>query len=99
MPFWKKEKNPVEERMEEVAQLWANTTPNTPEWFQYQNMYLELEEHNLERLKVQKDGQIDAKTWLGTATTIGLALLTLNYERFDTIRSKAAQLWLRRRDR
>lgn len=99
MPFWKKEKNPIEEQMGEIAQLWANTEPNTPEWFQYQVMYLDLEEHNLERLKVQKDGQIDAKTWLGTLTTVGLALLTLNYERFDTIRSKAVQLWLKRRDR
>lgn len=99
MAFWKKKPSPIEERMTEVALLWANTEPNSDEWFMYQNMYLELDARNLEHKKVRREGSIDPKTWLNTGTTIGLALLTLNYERFDSLRSKVAQMWLRRRDR
>lgn len=95
---WKKEPTPLEQEMAEVAQLWALAEPKSDEWEMYKRKYLELDARNLEHTKVRSEGAIDAKTWLSTGTTIGLAILTLNYERFDNLRSKVSNLWLRRRN-
>ena len=97
MLWKKKEKSPIERQMDEVALMWAREEPGTDDWYLYQGMYLALDERRLEHQKVQKEGAIDAKTWLSTGTTIGLALLTLNFEKMDVLRSKVTNLWLRRR--
>ncbi len=93
---WKKD-DPIELEKARLAQEWANEEDE----YERQKLiarYMELDDHQLEAEKVKSGGKIDAKTLFNGGLTIGLALLTLNFERFDIIRSKAANFWLRRRE-
>lgn len=93
---WKKE-DPIEQEKQLLAEMWANEEDE----YERQKLierYIELDNHQLEAVKAKAGGKIDAKTLFNGGLTIGLALLTLNFEKFDIIRSKAANFWLRRRD-
>ncbi len=93
---WKKD-DPLEKEKEKLAQEWVNEEDE----YERQKLierYIELDNHQLEAVKAKAGGKIDAKTLFNGGLTIGLALLTLNFERFDIIRSKAANFWLRRRE-
>lgn len=93
---WKKE-DPLEVEKRCLALEWANEEDE----YRRQSLierYMQLEEHQLEAEKVRAGGRIDAKTLFNGGVTIGLALLTLNFEKFDILRSKAANFWLRRRE-
>jgi hypothetical protein len=57
-----------------------------------------LDDHQLEAVKAKAGGRIDAKTLFNGGLTLGLALLTLNFEKVDIVRSKVANFWLRRRE-
>lgn len=98
LPFGKKEKNPIEKEMEELAEAWECEKLNSPERQAMIERYRELNAMLLEEKKLEKQGAIDAKTLLNAGITVGLALLTLNFERFDTLRSKTSTLWLRRQN-
>lgn len=93
---WKKE-DPIEREKELLASLWANEEDEA-ERQKLIERYMELDNHQLEAEKVKGSGRIDAKTLFNGGITIGLALLTLNFEKFDILRSKVANLWLRRRE-
>lgn len=92
---WNKEKDPIELEKEELAELWINEQ-NSEKRNALIERYMELENHQLEVEKIRVVGKIDAKTWFNGAITVGIALLTLNYEKFDIVRSKVANIWLRR---
>lgn len=94
---WKKEKDPIEKEKECLALLWANEEDDEKRNALIER-YMELDNHQLEAEKVKAGGKIDAKTLFNGGVTVGLALLTLNFERFDILRSKAANFWLRRRE-
>lgn len=93
---WKKE-DPIELEKAKLAQEWANEEDEAKRQ-KLIDQYIALDDHQLEAVKAKAGGRIDAKTLFNGGLTIGLALLTLNFERFDIIRSKAANFWLRRRD-
>lgn len=94
---WKKEKDPIELEKEELARAWAVEELNSGQRQALIERYLALDEHQLEHEKIRAEHAIDAKTLLTNGVTIGLCLLTLNFEKFDILRSKTANLWLRRR--
>lgn len=93
---WKKE-DPIEREKEKLAQEWANEEDEAKRQ-KLIDQYIALDDHQLEAVKAKAGGRIDAKTLFNGGLTVGLALLTLNFEKFDIIRSKAANFWLRRRD-
>jgi len=88
--------DPIKKEMDELAQLWVNETDQTKKDALI-DKYIRLDNHRLEAEKIRANGKINADTLFNGAVTIGLALLTLNFERFDILRSKVANLWLRRR--
>jgi hypothetical protein len=93
---WKKD-DPIEMEKQLLAEMWANEEDE----YERQKLierYVELDNHQLEAEKVKSGGKIDAKTLFNGGITVGLALLTLNFEKFEILRSKASNLWLRRRD-
>lgn len=94
---WKKEVDPIELEKEELARSWAVEDLSSEKRQALIQRYLELDEHQMRREEIRADGAIDPKTLLTNGVTIGLALLTLNYEKFDILRSKVSTLWLRRR--
>lgn len=94
--MFEKKVDPIEERKKELAQAWK-LTDDEEEKQEFIRQYLALDDHQLEREKIHAEHGIDAKTWFNGALTIGLAILTLNFERFEVLRSKVANLWLRRR--
>lgn len=93
---WKKETDPIELEKKELARAWAVEELDSTERQMLIDRYLELDEHQLEHEKIRAEHAIDAKTLLTNGVTVGLCLLTLNFEKFDILRSKAANLWLRR---
>ena len=93
---WKKD-DPIEKEKECLAILWANEEDDEKRNALIER-YMELDNHQLEAEKVKAGGRIDAKTLFNGGVTVGLALLTLNFEKFDIVRSKVANLWLRRRE-
>ncbi len=93
---WKKEADPIELEKKELARAWAVEELDSTERQMLIDRYLELDEHQLEHEKIRAEHAIDAKTLLTNGVTVGLCLLTLNFEKFDILRSKAASLWLRR---
>lgn len=95
--FKKKVADPIELEKQELARAWAVEELDSEERQELINRYLELDTHQLEHEKIRAEHSIDPKTLLTNGVTIGLALLTLNFERFDVLRSKVANLWLRRR--
>lgn len=97
--FWKKEPkmDPIEEEKDRLAREWTDPVITPEKRKELIDRYVELDQHQLEVEKVKKDGKIDAKTLLSSGVTVGLALLTLNFERFDVLRSKVSNLWLRRK--
>lgn len=95
--FKKKVVDPIELEKAELARAWAVEELDSAERQELIDRYLELDTHQLEHEKIRAEHGIDARTLLTNGVTIGLALLTLNYERFDVLRSKVANLWLRRR--
>lgn len=94
---WKKD-DPLELEKRELAELWSREEPDSPERQELIDRYMQLETHQLEAEKVKAGGKIDAKTIFNGGITVGLALLTLNFEKFDIVRSKVANMWLRRRE-
>ena len=94
---WKKEVDPIEQEKQELARAWAVEELSSEARQELIQRYLELDEHQLQREAIRAEGAIDAKSLLTNGVTIGLALLTLNYEKFDILRSKVSTLWLRRR--
>lgn len=94
---WKKDVDPIELEKRELARAWAVEELSSEARQELIQRYLELDEHQLRREEIRANGAIDAKSLLTNGVTIGLALLTLNYEKFDILRSKASTLWLRRR--
>ena len=93
---WKKD-DPIELEKKALAEMWAVEELDSEARQQLVNRYMELDNHQLARESIRADHGIDAKTILTNGVTIGLALLTLNYEKCDVLRSKVANLWLRRR--
>ena len=61
------------------------------------NRYIGIDEQSLEHEKIRAEHKIDAKTILGTVTTLVLAGATLIFEQTDVLHSKVVPLWLRRR--
>jgi len=96
LPWNREVTDPIEKEKAELAELWANEQ-DAEKRQALVDRYLELDTHQLEREKVRAEHAIDAKTWLTNGVTIGLCLLTLNFEKFDILKSKTANLWLRRR--
>ncbi len=94
--MFEKKVDPIEERKKELAQAWK-LTDDEEEKQELIKQYLALDDHQLEREKVRSEHGIDAKTLFNGVLTIGLAIATLNFERFEVLRSKVANLWLRRR--
>lgn len=93
---WKKD-DPIEMEKDRLAREWANEEDEAKRQ-KLIDQYIALDDHQLEAVKAKAGGRIDAKTLFNGGLTVGLALLTLNFEKFDIIRSKAANFWLRRRD-
>lgn len=93
---WKKE-DPLEKEKEKLAQEWANEEDETKRQ-KLIDQYIALDDHQLEAVKAKAGGRIDAKTLFNGGLTLGLALLTLNFEKADIVRSKVANFWLRRRE-
>lgn len=89
--------DPIELEKEELAKAWAVEELDSSARQELIRRYLELDKQQLEHEKIHAEHSIDAKTLLTNGVTIGLCLLTLNYEKFDIVRSKAANLWLRRK--
>lgn len=93
---WKKE-DPIEKEKERLAQEWMSEEDE----YERQKLiaqYIALDDHQLEAVKAKAGGRIDAKTLFNGGLTLGLALLTLNFEKVDIVRSKVANFWLRRRE-
>lgn len=95
--FKKKVVDPIELEKHELARVWGVEELDSAKRKELIDRYMELDNHQLEREKIRAEHGIDAKTILANGVTVGLALLTLNFERFDVLRSKVANLWLRRR--
>lgn len=93
---WKKE-DPIEREKAKLAQEWANEEDETKRQ-KLIDQYIALDDHQLEAVKAKAGGRIDAKTLFNGGLTLGLALLTLNFEKVDIVRSKVANFWLRRRE-
>ena len=93
---WKKE-DPIELEKEKLAQEWANEEDEAKRQ-KLIDQYIALDDHQLEAVKAKAGGRIDAKTLFNGGLTLGLALLTLNFEKVDIVRSKVANFWLRRRE-
>lgn len=94
--MFEKKVDPIEERKAELAQEWK-LTDDPEKQKELIRQYLELDDHQLEREKVRAEHGIDGKTLFNNLVMIGLAVATLNFERFDVLRSKVVNLWLRRR--
>ena len=86
--------DPIEMEKQRLAEEWL-TAPTDEKRQELINQYLMLDDHTFERTKVKWDNM---KVMVGNLVTVGLCLLTLNFEKFDTIRSKASAFWLRRRN-
>lgn len=95
---WQKEVGPIELEKMELARLWQLEEPDSEERQALIDRYLELDKRTLEHEKIRAEHGIDAKTLLTNGVTIGLALMTLNYEKMDVLRSKVSNLWLRRKN-
>lgn len=93
---WKKD-DPIEKEKEILALMWAEEEDETKRNDLIER-YMELDNHQLEAEKVKSGGKIDAKTLFNGGITVGLALLTLNFERMEVLRSKVSNLWLKRRE-
>lgn len=94
---WKKELDPIELEKQELARTWVVEELDSETRQDLIRRYLALDTHQLEREKIRAEHAIDAKMILSNGVTILLALLTLNYEKEDVLRSKVQSLWLRRR--
>lgn len=94
--MFEKKVDPIEERKAELAQEWK-LTDDPDKKKELIRQYLELDDHQLEREKVRVEHGIDGKTIFNNLVMIGLAVATLNFERFEVLRSKVVNLWLRRR--
>lgn len=95
LPFVKKE-TPLEAEMRELAQDWVREEPGSPYRDAHVNRYMELAAFKLEQDRLEKEHGITPARILSAATTFGLALMTLNFEQFDILKSKVSTLWLRR---
>lgn len=95
---WKKSVDPIEMEKLELAKAWAVEDLDSKERQYLIQRYIELDKVQLEHEKVRAEHGIDAKTLLTNGVTIAMCLLTLNFEKFEVLRSKTAALWLRRKN-
>ena len=95
--WFRKKDDPIEQEKRELAEAWSREELTSAERAELINRYMELDSHQLARESVQAQNGIGPKDLFNSGVTLGLALLTLNYERTDVIRSKVANFWLRRK--
>lgn len=93
---WKKD-DPIELEKEKLSKEWMSEEDEAKRQ-KLIDQYIALDNHQLEAVKAKAGGRIDAKTLFNGGLTLGLALLTLNFEKVDIVRSKVANFWLRRRE-
>lgn len=95
--WFRKKDDPIELEKQALAEAWSREELDSAERAELINRYMELDDHQLARESVQAQNGIGPKDLFNSGVTIGLALLTLNYERTDVIRSRVANFWLRRK--
>lgn len=95
LPFVKKE-TPIEQEMRELSEAWVMEDLDSTERQELINRYMELANFKLEQDKLKLEHGITPARVLSTATTVGLAVMTLNFEEFSILKSKVTSMWLRR---
>ena len=98
MFFRNKKVDPIELEKAALAEAWSREELDSEKRQELIQRYKELDEMSFQHEKLRAEHGIDKKTLFTNGVTIGLALLTLNFERFDVLRSKVSPLWLRRRE-
>lgn len=97
---WKQPKkvDVLEREMDILADLLNNEDVDSPEYHKHLERWLELDERRMEHQELQVQRRVKPDTWVLAGKTLLIALLTLNYEKFDILTSRVSQLWLRDRD-
>lgn len=89
--------DPIEIEKSVLAEEWSKEELNSEKRQELIQRWIELDNQQLEHKKLKAAGAIDKKTLFQGALTLTLALLTLNFEKMDTLRSKVQVLWLKRK--
>ncbi len=93
---WKTD-DPIEKEKQVLAIEWANEE-NEIRRQELIERYMELDNHQIEAEKVRRNGRVSPDAIFNGLITVGIAVLTLNFEKVDILRSRVANLWLRRRE-
>lgn len=93
----RKRPNPIEIEKSALAEEWSREELDSERRQELIQRWIELDNQQLEHKKLKAAGSIDMKTWFQGGLTLTLALLTLNFEKTDTLRSKVQALWLKRK--
>ena len=96
--MFEKENNPdpIELEKAALAEEWSKEELDSERRQELIQRWIELDNQQLEHKKLKAAGAIDKKTLFQGGLTLVLALLTLNFEKTDTLRSKVQALWLKR---
>ena len=90
---WQKD-DPLEIEKDKIAAKLVDLQPGDPEREQLMEELMEIIDIQTETRKVNFAGCITPKDIFGGLLTLGLAGMTLHYEQFNVIRSKAVRFWL-----
>lgn len=94
LPF--KKESPIETEMRELSEAWVREELDSVERTELVNRYMELANFQLEQDRLRLEHGITPARVFSAATTIGLAIATLNFEECNILKSKVTNLWLRR---
>lgn len=89
--------DPIELEKAALAEEWSREELDSERRQALIQRWIELDNQQLEHKKLKAAGAIDKKTWFQGGLTLALALLTLNFEKTDVLRSKVQTLWLKRK--
>lgn len=93
---WKTD-DPIEKEKQVLAIEWANEEDEIRRQ-ELIERYMELDNHQIEAEKVRRNGKVSPDAIFNGLITVGIAVLTLNFEKVDILRSRVATLWLRRHE-
>lgn len=88
--------DPIELEKSVLAEEWSKEEVDSERRQELIQRWIALDNQQLEHKKLKAAGSIDMKTWFQGGLTLTLALLTLNFEKTDVLRSKVQALWLKR---
>lgn len=91
-----KKNDAIEQEKLKLANQLAGLSYGDEGWQEIMDAYIALDDHQIEKRKVDLLGAITPKDVFQALLTGGLAIATLNYEKENTLRSAVKSLWLKR---